>query len=105
MKRVNLHKACGPKSHAWPRFYLIPREIMKSIDLPKACGPRGQAWPRFCLIFTQAVNATHKVITENLAELPFINNSTFTSYLHSRVVAQLLHLGPLGSMHLCPLPR
>ena len=103
---------------------------MKSISLRKVCGPRRQAWPRFCLILKQVaqninhgiwsedpsmtkvlfnvqtiIKITYNVRKKNMAKLPFINNSTFTSYLHSKVVVQIFRLDLLGSMLLCLLPR
>ena len=60
---------------------------------------------KILLIFRQVINATHNVINENMAGLPFINNSTFAGYLHSKVVTQLFRLDLLGSMLLCLLPR
>ena len=59
----------------------------------------------FCLISIQVINVTHNVINENMAELSFINNSTFASYLHSKVAVQLFLLDLLGSMLLYLLPR
>ena len=59
----------------------------------------------FCLIFKQAIDTTHKLINENMVELPFISNNTFVSYLHSKVVTQLSRLDLLGSMLLRLLSR
>ena len=49
LESVNLPKACGLRSQAWPMFCLTLRKILESVNLPKACGLRSQAWPRFCL--------------------------------------------------------
>ena len=59
----------------------------------------------FCLIFRQAIDATHNVVNEDMAELSFINSSTFVGYLHSKVAARLFRLDLLGSMLLCLLLR
>ena len=49
MESVNLPKACGLRSQAWPRFCLTLRKILRSVNLPKACGLRSQTWPMFYL--------------------------------------------------------
>ena len=68
----------------------------------------------FCLIFRQAIDATHNVVNEDMAELPFINSSTelpfinsstFAGYLYFKVAARLFRLDLLGSMLLCLLLR
>ena len=46
----------------------------------------------FDLIFKQIIKITHNVRNKNMAELPFINNSTFTGYLHSRDVVWHFYL-------------
>ena len=38
LESVNLPKACGLRSQAWPMFCLTLRKILESINLPKACG-------------------------------------------------------------------
>ena len=105
IRNINLPKVCGPRSQAWPMFSLIFTQVTRNINLPKICGPRSQAWPRFYLIFTQVINTTYNVTNKNIAELPFINNSTFAGYLHSRVAVQHFCLDLLGSTHLYQLPR
>ena len=50
-------------------------------------------------------DTTHNVIHKNAAKLPFINNSTFAGYLHSKVAIQHFRLDLLRSMHISLLPR
>ena len=101
-KNINLPKVCGLRNQAWPRFCFIFKQVTKNINLPKIYGSRNQTRPKFCLIFKQVINTTHN---ENMVELPFINNSTFTDYLHSKVVVQHFCPDLLGSIHLCLLSR
>ena len=105
IRNTNLPKVCGLRNQILLRFYLIFIQVIRNINLPKVHGPRNLTRPMFCLIFIQVINVTYNVINENVAELPFINNSTFASYLHSKVAVQLFCLVLLGSMHLCLLLR
>ena len=50
----------------------------------------------FCLIFRQAIDATHNVVNEDMAELPFINSSTELPFINSSTFAGYLYFKVAG---------
>ena len=97
---INLPKVCDPRDQACLRFCLILSEIKWSINLPKVCGSRDQAWLRFYLILKQIVELmTCDIINLNVVNKAFINNNTFSGYLHSRGVVRHFPLNLQDNMH------
>ena len=95
---LNFPKVCGPRNQVWLRFCLTLIKMSLSVNFPKVCGSRNQAWLRFYLSFIKTIN-------EHMTKEIFINNNTFSGYLHSKGVVLHVHLGLQENMLLYQPPR
>ena len=97
---VNFPQACGPRSQTGLRFCLTLRENCMVVNFPQACGPRSQTGLRFYLTLSWKL---HSSVAPRITS--FINNSTFSGYLHSKGEALHVHPNLPKNRPLCRLWR
>ena len=121
--RVNLPKACDPRSQTWSRFYLtlailfsVRVNLLKAYDLrswlwpgsvqhlailirfnlPKACDPRSWTWPRFCLALSHCRIKSADTNKSEAVRVKKKKGIISVSFINSNIFAGYLHSKAVG---------